>query len=51
MESSESNIGNTEQPFYDGIQPENIYYLSFDDDPDVDDMVLPYCQDIKDKNK
>ena len=48
MEILESNIGNIKQPLYDGIQPYNIYYLAFDDYIDIDDMVLPYGQDIKD---
>ena len=47
-ESIKSNIGNIKQPLYDGIQPNNIYYLAFDDYIDIDDMVLPYGQDIKD---
>ena len=50
MESVESNIGNTKQPLYDGIRPYKIYYSEFYDDLDVDDVVLPYGQDLKDQN-
>ena len=49
-DSVEPKLGNTKQPLYDGIWLDNIYYLAFDDDPDFDDMVLPYVQEIKDKN-
>ena len=38
--SAESNIGNIKQPPYDRIGPEKIYYLVFDDDIYVDDVVL-----------
>ena len=49
MESIKSNIGNIKQPLYDGIQADNIYYSDFDDDPDINDMVLPYGQEINDQ--
>ena len=42
VESLESIIGNNKQPLTYGIWPDNIYYLVFDGDPDVDDLVLPY---------
>ena len=50
-ESIKSNIGNIKQPLYDGIQPNNIYYLAFDEDPDVDNVVIPYGQEIKYQNR
>ena len=46
----EPNIGNTKQPLYYCIWPDNIYYFDFDDDTDVDFVVLPYVQEIKDQN-
>ena len=49
MERVDSNIGNTKQPLYDGIQTENIYYLMFEDDPNDDDVFLPYGQEIIDQ--
>ena len=47
MQNLEYNIGNIKQPIYDGILADNIYYLQFDDDAGVDDVVLPYGQKIK----
>ena len=32
MERIEANAGNTKQQIYDGIKPDNIEYLTFDDD-------------------
>ena len=51
MESVESKFCNIKQPLYEGIRLDNIFYLEFDDNPDVNNMVLPYGQEIKDQNK
>ena len=48
METLETKIGNSRLPSYDAKEPGRIYFTSFGDDYDLDDIVLPYGEEIQD---
>ena len=48
MQSIEERIGNHRQPIYKAMQPDSIYFDTFDDDLDSDLNVLPYGDELVD---
>ena len=48
-QSVEGKIGNHRQPIYDLVAPDRIYFAAFGDQPDEDDRLLPYGEEIMDQ--
>ena len=48
-QSVEGRIGNHHQPIYDIFDPDRIYFSAFGDQPDEDDRLLSYGEEIMDQ--
>ena len=49
MDQVNSRIGNFKTPNYDNSHPEHIYFNTFGDEPDADDVVEPYEGEIEEQ--
>ena len=48
-QSVEGRIGNHRQPIYDLVDPDIIYFATFGYQPDEDDRLIPYGEQIMDQ--
>ena len=51
MECVEAKIGNSEQPLFNGTEPDRVYYSAFGDTNDADKNLLPYGEYIQDQKE
>ena len=49
MDRVETKIGNDNQPMFDGIDPDRVYYSAFVETKDAGNTMLPYGEEIQDQ--
>ena len=51
MDRVETKIGNDNQPMFDGIDPDRVYYSAFVETKDAGNTMLPYGEEIQDQKQ